>query len=70
MTESIPTEPSNWPDLAMALWDGLTGRKAEITYHFDKLEVAVPHRVGEGCEYASWRLNGVLKVRTSDQAQA
>ena len=70
MAEANPTEPSNWPDLAMALWDGLTGRKAEITYHFDHLDVSIPHRVGEGCEYATWKLNGVLKIRTADKTQA
>ena len=70
MTESKALEPTNWPDLGMALWDGLTGRKAEITYQFDHLEVGVPHHVGEGCQYATWKLNGVLKIRTSDKTQA
>jgi len=69
MTEAKKTEPTNWPDLAMALWDGLTGRKAEITYQFDHIEVSVPHYVGDDCKYAAWKLNGVLKVRTTDHTQ-
>ena len=69
MADANQTEPTNWPDLAMALWDGLTGRKAEIAYHFDHLDVSVPHHVGEGCQYATWKLNGVLKISTSDKTQ-
>ena len=67
--ENAP-EPTNWPDLAMALWDGLTGRKAEITYQFDHLDVSVPHHVGDNCQYATWKLNGVLKISTTDKTQA
>jgi hypothetical protein len=70
MAEAKATEASNWPDLAMALWDGLTGRKAEIAYHFDHLEVSLPSHVGDGAQYATWKLNGVLKIRTSDKTQA
>ena len=70
MTESYATEPTNWPDLARSLFDGLTGRKAEITYDFDQLEVSVPHHVGEACKYATWKLNGVLKIRTAEKTQA
>jgi hypothetical protein len=62
-------EPTNWPDLAMSLWDGLTARNAEITYDFGNLEVAIPHKVGQSVDYATWRLNGVLKIRTGDKHQ-
>ncbi len=27
----------NWPDLAIGLYDRLTGRGSEITYEFDKM---------------------------------
>jgi hypothetical protein len=70
MDKTTGHEPANWPDLAMALWDGLTGRQAEITYQFENLDVSIPHRVGAGCEYATWKLNGSLKVRTTDKAHA
>ncbi|MFO0916863.1 MAG: hypothetical protein U0872_00925 [Planctomycetaceae bacterium] len=70
MADTKATEPMNWPDLAMALWDGLTGRKAEITYQFDHLDVSIPHHVGDACQYATWKLNGALKIRTTDKGQA
>jgi hypothetical protein len=34
---------TNWPDLAIGLYDHLTGRGAEITYEFDNVEIAVPN---------------------------
>jgi len=58
----------HWPDLAIELYDKLTGRGAEITYEFDNMEIFVPSRTGEGAEHARWRLNGTLKIRTRDNA--
>lgn len=69
MEEQKKVEPTNWPDLAMALWDGLTGRKAEITYNFENFDVSIPHHVGENVQHATWKLNGVLTIRTTDQSQ-
>ena len=40
------TDTTTWPDLAIGLYDRLTGRNAEITYEMENLKVAVP----------SWRL--------------
>ncbi|TVQ79979.1 MAG: hypothetical protein EA380_03780 [Phycisphaeraceae bacterium] len=55
-----------WPDLAIGLYERLTGRNAEITYEFDNLEVFVPSGTGEGTEHAKWRLHGTLRIRTRD----
>ena len=41
MAEKIENT-TNWPDLAISLYDRLTGRGSEITYEFDNMEVAVP----------------------------
>ena len=41
MSESIEAT-TNWPDLAIGLYDRLTGRNAEITYEFENMEVAIP----------------------------
>ena len=56
----------NWPELAIGLYDKLTGRDAEITYDFENVEVDVPSGVGEGAQHAHWRVNGTLKIRTRD----
>ena len=60
-------ETKNWPDLAIGLYDKLTGRGAEITYEFDQLQVAVPSGTSKDAEQARWELNGTLKIRTRDE---
>jgi hypothetical protein len=59
-------ETTTWPDLAIGLYDKLTGRNAEITYEFDNLEVSVPSSAAEGAQHANWKLNGVVKIRARD----
>lgn len=59
-------ETRSWPDVAIGLYDKLTGRGAEITYEFQDLEVVVPSKAGDGAEHANWKLNGLLKIRTRD----
>ncbi|NJN46683.1 MAG: hypothetical protein HC808_09605 [Candidatus Competibacteraceae bacterium] len=55
-----------WPDLAVDLYDKLTGRGAEITYDFDNLEVHIPSGTSSDAQYAKWKMNGTLKIRTRD----
>lgn len=57
-----------WPELAIGLYDRLTGRNAEITYDFDNMEVSIPSGTGEQAEHAKWRLHGSLRIRTRDGA--
>lgn len=59
---------SKWPDLAIGLYDKLTGRDAEITYEFSDLEAMVPSGTSTDWPRAQWKLNGVVKIRTRDQA--
>ncbi|MEM1424236.1 MAG: hypothetical protein AAGH64_09555 [Planctomycetota bacterium] len=55
-----------WPDLAIGLYDRLTGRGAEITYDFDNMEIHVPSGTGENAEHARWKLSGTIRIRTTD----
>lgn len=59
-------DTQTWPDLAIGLYDKLTGRGAEITYEFDNFELQVPSRVGDNPEYAHWRVDGTVRIRTRD----
>ena len=59
----------NWPDLAAALYDKLTGRNAEITYKFDQLQVLVPSHAGASAEHAPWSVSGTLRISTSDSGK-
>ncbi|MGF1529759.1 MAG: hypothetical protein ACFCU4_00170 [Puniceicoccaceae bacterium] len=60
------THTKTWPELAIGLYDKLTGRNAEITYHFENMVVEVPSGVGSSAEHATWKINGVLKISTRD----
>jgi len=59
-------ETRTWPELAIGLYDKLTGRNAEITYEFSKVQVGVPAAVGSSAEQARWTIDGTLKIRTRD----
>lgn len=60
---------TTWPELAIGLYDKLTGRGAEITYEFDDFELSVPSRAGADQSAARWKMNGTLRIRTRDNAK-
>ncbi len=68
--EQKPPDAQTWPDLAIGLYDKLTGRNAEITYELHALEIAVPSSASTNAQHATWRLNGTLKIRTKDVSAA
>ena len=55
-----------WPELAIGLYDRLTGRNAAISYSFDSMRVGVPSGVGQSAERAEWVLDGALTITTSE----
>jgi len=63
-------DTQTWPDLAIGLYDKLTGRGAEITYEFQSLEVSVPSSTSPDAKHATWRMSGTVKIRTRDEAAA
>jgi hypothetical protein len=56
----------NWPDLAIGLYERLTGSHAEIRYQFEKMHIQVPSGTGPGAEHAEWILDGTLRITTSE----
>lgn len=60
----------DWSELAVSLYDKLTSRNAEITYEMDDMEVWVPSGAGDDAAHAKWRVNGSLRIRARDGAQA
>lgn len=65
-TNNGTTDTRNWPDLAVGLFERLTGRGAEICYDFKNFEVQVPSKTGHDAEHALWKVNGVLNIRTCE----
>jgi hypothetical protein len=60
------TATQNWPELAIGLYDKLTGRGAEICYEMENLEVMVPSNASGESAHAKWVLNGAVKISTRD----
>lgn len=67
---SDQTHTKTWPELAIGLYDRLTGRNAEIIYELANMHISVPSGTGPQAEHAEWVLNGALIIRTRDQAGA
>jgi len=59
---------TSWPELAIGLYDKLTGRGAEIAYRFEEFDVDVPSTAGSDSPSARWRVNGTLRVSTRDRS--
>jgi len=60
---------TNWPDLAIGLYEKLTGKNAVITYEFVDMHVKVPSGTGPKAEHAEWVLSGMMKIGTVDGGQ-
>ncbi|MFT5525091.1 MAG: hypothetical protein ACI9HK_003057 [Pirellulaceae bacterium] len=56
-----------WPDLAIGLYDRLTGRGAEICYEFNEFNVKIPSGTGKEAEHAEWSFSGSFKISTADK---
>lgn len=60
---------TDWPELAVGLYDKLTGRNAEITYNFENLEVSVPSSAAGDVNHAKSMLNGTVKIHTKERSE-
>ena len=58
---------TNWPELAIGLYDRLTGRGAEISYEMRDFELMVPSGATADATHAKWVMNGTLTIRTQDR---
>jgi hypothetical protein len=63
----MTNETKNWPDLAIGLFERLNGRNAEISYQFDDFELHVPSSTADDAEHAQWKMNGTLKITTTEK---
>jgi hypothetical protein len=72
MTElyAVPQHQSSFADLAKELWSYLTDRGAAVNYEFVDMTVEVPRETGAESERAVWKLNGSLRITTTEQPSA
>jgi len=66
----MSADTKTWPELAVGLYDVLTGRHAEITYEFEKMQIGIPSSASDQATHAQWHLNGTIKIRTQDDANS
>lgn len=73
MSEADPEErveeTRTWPDLAISLYDRLTGRNAVIEYDFEDMEVEVPSKAGADADHARWRVDGTVTISTREREE-
>ena len=60
---------TNWPDLAIALYERLTGKNAQIAYEFEDMHIKIPSGTGAQAEHAEWVLSGTMKISSSAEGQ-
>ena len=60
----------DWTDLAEEMWSYLTGKGAAIDYTFVDMAVEVPRDTGSDAPRATWKLNGTLRITTTDRDSA
>jgi hypothetical protein len=58
-----------WPELAVGLYDQLTGRNAQITYEFRDMSVGVPSGTGDSATHAQWKINGTISIHTKERSE-
>lgn len=66
-TSGRVAETETWPELAIGLYERLTGRGAEITYEFEDMRIDVPDRIGEDADHAQWQLDGTVRIRARER---
>lgn len=67
--DSDPTlrgDHASWPDLAIALYERLTGRGAAINYEFDDFELEVPRSTEPDAPRATWKMRGRVRITTEE----
>ncbi len=65
MSETADT--TSFSDLGRDMWSYLTGKEATIDYTLVDMIVEVPRSTGPDSARATWKLNGTLRITTSDK---
>lgn len=60
-------ESTSFSDLGRDMWSYLTGKEATIDYTFVDMAIEVPRSAGGDSASATWKLNGTLRITTSDK---
>ena len=69
-TDVRSTSKTNIADFGREMWSFLTGKGAVIDYTFVDMSVEVPRDTGSEAPRATWKLNGTLRITTTDRDSA
>ena len=58
---------TSFSDFGREAWSFLTSKRATIDYTFIDMIVEVPRQTGADSPRAVWRLDGTLRITTSDE---
>ena len=59
-------ETTSFADLGKEMWTHLTGKGAAINYQLVDMIVELPRETGSDAPRATWRLNGTLRITTTE----
>jgi hypothetical protein len=61
------TEVTTFADLGKEMWSYLTGKGAVVDYEMRDMVIEVPRETGPEAPRAVWKLNGTLRISTTDR---
>jgi hypothetical protein len=70
MTTAADKGQTDITDIGKEMWSYLTGKGATVEYNFDNMHVEVPKTTGPDSPRAIWRLDGTLRIKTTDRDNA
>ena len=67
MSTTTSNDTTSFADFGRDMWSYLTGKEATIDYTFVDMSIEVPRTTGPDSDRATWKLNGTLRITTSDK---
>ncbi len=70
MTTATDKGTTDITDIAREMWSYLTGKGATVEYNFDNMHIEVPKTTGPDSPRATWKIDGTLRIKTTDRDNA
>lgn len=67
MTTATDKGKTDITEIGKEMWAYLTGKGATVEYTFEDMLVEVPKTTGADSPRATWKLDGTLRIRTTDR---
>ena len=68
MADQTNGQTTSFADLGKEMWSYLTGKNAAINYEFVDMTIEVPRDTGPESPRATWKLDGTLRITTTEDA--